>query len=331
MTDGALKIGIAGAGAIGCFVGGRLAQAGHDVRFLARMGLCKSVRAKGLRLTDFEGRDDVLEGLSFSDDPVALEGCDLILVCVKSAATAQMGGLIARYAPSGAVVISLQNGVTNAAELRAALPDWDVRAGTVPFNVTGSGEAAFHRGTSGAILVERRASGLPDLSAPGLEWEERGAFEEVQWGKLLVNLNNALNALSDLPLLEQLMDARWRRLMADQMGEALAVLRAAGIRPAKFMALPPALVPHVLRLPTPLFRRIAAKMLTIDPQARSSMWDDLTARRMTEVDALQGAVLTLAAEHGVQCPLMERIVTAVRQAEAAGEGPPGIAPDMLRV
>lgn len=330
MSDRPLNIAIAGAGAIGFFVGGRLKQAGHRVLFLARPRIRDAVAEAGwLTLTDFEGRDDKLMALKISDDPAVMEDADLVLVTVKSAATAEMAGLIAQYTPRTAPVISLQNGVTNPQILADALPGRDVRGGMVPFNVTQTGPAAFHRGTSGDIIVQAGAAPLPDLSAPGLAWAETADFDAVQWGKLLINLNNALNALADMPLLEQLQDRRWRVVMAAQMTEALAVLKAAGITPARFTAAPPALVPHLLRLPTWLFRRIAAKMLTIDPKARSSMWDDLHQGRKTEIDALQGAVLALADQHRVACPCMRRITAAIRAAETAGDGPPGLSPTDL--
>ncbi|MEP4198901.1 MAG: 2-dehydropantoate 2-reductase [Aliishimia sp.] len=325
----ALDIAIAGAGAIGFYVGGRLAQAGHRVRCLARARLCDEVLTHGLTLSDFEGRNDLISDLEVTDDAAVLGTCDLILVTVKSAATAEMGALVAQNAKSDAQVISLQNGVTNMAILRDALPHHDVRAGMVPFNVTKTSPGTFHRGTSGEILIAQGSRPLPDLSAPGLTWQEADDFDAVQWGKLLVNLNNALNALSDLPLLTQLHDRAWRRLMADQMSEALRVFKAASITPARFTAAPPALVPVLLRLPTPIFRRIAAQMLTIDPKARSSMWDDLTLRRRTEIDALQGAVLELGERHGVPCPLMTRVVDAVRAAELQEKGPPRLLPTDL--
>ena len=87
--------------------------------------------------------------------------------------------------------------------------------------------------------------------------------------------------------------------------------------------------PPVLRLPTPLFRRIARAMLTIDPSARTSMQDDLVRGRATEIDALQGAVLDLARTHGIACPAIERVTAAIRAAEAAGQGPPGLDPRTL--
>ena len=317
------NITIAGAGSIGCFVGGLLAYHGHAVRFLARAryvaGLTKT---GGLKLTDYAGMDLTVSGPDFSDDPSILASADVILVTVKSSATAEMGRLIAEHAKPDALIISLQNGVGNTATLRAALPDHDVRAGMVPFNVVEVGIAAYHRATSGDIEVGGGV--LPDLNTEHLTWKSVDNIEAVQWGKLLINLGNALNALSGITLYEQLQDRAWRRLIADQMAEALGILKANNITPAKTTAAPPALIPYVLRLPTPLFKRVAAKMLTIDPTARSSMWDDLMKRRVTEIDALQGVIIELALRSGQPSPINSKASDLIKQAEAACNGPPGL-------
>ena len=167
------------------------------------------------------------------------------------------------------------------------------------------------------------------LSVPGAEMSEHPDMPSVQWGKLLLNLNNALNALSGQPLIVQLSDRRWRRLLAAQMREALAVLQAANIRPARMEGVAPAMIPRILRLPDWLFRRIARRMLAIDPQARSSMWEDLDRRRTTEIDYLQGAILGLAAQKGVAAPTTERVVRLVKQAEAARAGSPALTPEQV--
>jgi 2-dehydropantoate 2-reductase len=71
----------------------------------------------------------------------------------------------------------------------------------------------------------------------------------------------------------------------------------------------------LLRLPNWLFTRVAAQMLRIDPEARSSMWEDLQAGRRTEIDYLNGAVVALAASLGRTAPANQQLVTLVRQAE----------------
>src|SRR5262249_32678704 len=146
------------------------------------------------------------------------------------------------------------------------------------------------------------------LDVAGAPVAEHADMPAVLWGKLLLNLNNALNALSDLPLAVQLADRRWRQLLAAQIDEALSILRRNGIVVARIEGVPPRALSGILRLPDFLFRRVARRMLTINEESRSSMWEDLRLRRATEIDYLQGAILRLAQAAGRPAPLTRRIV-----------------------
>jgi len=323
---------IAGAGSIGCFVGGMLVDAGRRVVFLGRPRIIDELRGHGMRLTSFEGRDSriVPARLELTEDPAILRQAALVLVCVKSADTAAMAAIIAAYAPRDAVIVSLQNGVANVGVLERAVGGLKVLAGMVPFNVVAMGRGRFHRAVSGEIVIGPEGEHVAaQLSTPGLMVRSRPDILGVQWGKLLVNLNNALNALSGLPLREQLSDRAWRTLLADQIAEALAVIAAAGIVPVSTTPLPPRWTPRILRLPDPLFRLIAGSMIRIDPQARSSMWEDLQLGRRTEIDFLQGAILDLAARHGRKAPFSERILALVKAAEG-GTGSPRLSAAQVR-
>ncbi|MFT6091422.1 2-dehydropantoate 2-reductase [Sulfitobacter sp.] len=318
---------VAGAGAIGCFLGGILAARGHDVTLLARRRVMDQITENGLHLTDFGGLDvDVsAQDLTLTDDPDCLKTAALVLVTVKTADTAAMAREINRNAPKDAVVISLQNGMEAAQTLRNILPAHDVRAGMVPFNVVPAGAGSYHRSTSGDIVIEAGETPLADhLSHPDLVFENSDDIAAVQWGKLLINLNNALNALSGLTLQAQLLSRPWRLVMAAQMVEALNVLKAHGIQTRSSTPLPSGLIPWVLRLPTPLFQRVAAKMLTIDPTARTSMSYDLEAGKPTEIDALQGVIIRLGAEKSVPTPLCTRVQQHINQ--ATGQGIPHLSP-----
>ena len=155
-------------------------------------------------------------------------------------------------------------------------------------------------------------------------------IDGVQWGKLLVNLNNALNALAGVPLRQQLAQRAWRRLFADQMSEGLAAIRAEGIRPVSPTPIPSNWTPSLLRLPDAIFEALLGRTMKIDPQARSSMAEDLQRGRRTEVDYLQGVIVEIADRHGLQAPLSRRIVELVKSAEAAGQGSPGLTPEQIR-
>jgi 2-dehydropantoate 2-reductase len=327
-------IGVAGAGSIGCFVGGMLAAAGRPVALLARPRVLREIEDNGLRLTSLDGSERRIapDRLTLSESPSIFTDAGVVLVTVKSADTAGMADLIARHAPQHAVIVSLQNGVGNASLLRERLPGRRVLAGMVPFNVIALGQGRFHRATSGDIVLEQDDAGAAGrLSAPGLTLRPSGNIAGVQWGKLLVNLNNALNALAGLPLRQQLGQRAWRVLFADQMAEGLAAIKAEGIRPVSSTPIPPIWTPHLLRLPDAVFGVLLGRTMKIDPEARSSMWEDLQRGRRTEIDYLQGVITGIADRHGLQAPLSRRIVALIKSAEAAGKGSPGLTPDQIRL
>jgi 2-dehydropantoate 2-reductase len=324
---------VAGAGAIGCFVGGMLAAAGRRVALLVRPRVKTEIERFGLRLTDFDDAEKKLDAgrLALSEDPAIFHSAGIVLVTVKSADTADVADQIAQHAPQDAVIVSLQNGVGNVAVLQERLGGRRVLAGMVPFNVVAMGEGRFHRSTSGDITVGEDADNTAAaLSVPGLNLRASRDIAGVQWGKLIINLNNALSALSDMPLAAQLANRDWRRLFADQMAEGLAALKAAGITPASATSIPPNWMPTLLRLPDGIFNAILGRTMKIDPEARSSMWQDLKLGRRTEIDYLQGAVIALAEQNHVDTPLMRRIVALIKQAETAGKGPPGLSPPQIR-
>lgn len=318
---------IAGAGSIGCFVGGMLAVAGRKVSLLARPRVVDAINGNGLRLTSFEGGRWHLraEQVAPSDDPMIIKDASIIIVAVKSGDTAAMAGLIARYATADAVIVSLQNGVGNVDILKQALPTHRVLGGMVPFNVVTRDNGTVHRATSGALVIERDNSDTAaGLAVANLPVQPTDNIVGVQWGKLLVNLSNALNALSDLPLQSQLRQREWRLLFAAQMSEGLTVLRAAGISPVASTVLPAWLTPHLLRLPDILFGPILERVMKIDADARSSMWEDLKRGRPTEIDYLQGVVVKLAQQHGVTTLLCQRVIALVKAAENAKNGSPAL-------
>jgi 2-dehydropantoate 2-reductase len=143
----------------------------------------------------------------------------------------------------------------------------------------------------------------------------------VQWAKLLLNLNNAINALANRPLKEELSQRAYRICLGMAQKEALALLKRADIRPARVTPLPATWIPRVLGVPDALFERLGRRMLTIDPLARSSMSDDLAMGRATEIDWINGEVVRLAQCLGQTAPVNERLCELVREAERADVRP----------
>jgi 2-dehydropantoate 2-reductase len=212
------------------------------------------------------------------------------------------------------LVLSLQNGVDNAALAQQHAPALQVLPGMVPFNVAQPEPGRLHQGTSGQLMAADATQLLPwqgVFDRAGLPLALHSDMRAVQWAKLLLNLNNPVNALSGLPLRAQLLHRDWRACTAALMEEALQVLDRAQQPLARLTPLPPHWLPTLLRAPTPVFRLLAARMLRIDDEARSSMADDLARGRTPEIDALCGAVVRLGQQVGLPTPRNQAMVSAL--------------------
>jgi 2-dehydropantoate 2-reductase len=296
-----------GAGSVGVYLGGKLSATGVQVHAIGRERLARDIRLHGLRLSDLEGVDQKVTPPRWHllpDDP-ALPPPGLVLLTVKSGATAQAARQLSTVLAPGTPVLSFQNGVENLAAARQAAPQLHWLAGMVPFNIVELAPGHWHRASSGRLVAERDVrmqAWLAHFEAAGLPLWLQDDMAAVQWAKLLLNLNNPVNALSGLTLRDELLQSDWRWVLAALMEEALALLHAARQPVARLSPLPPHWVPAVLRLPTPLFRLVAARMLRLDPKARSSMADDLALGRPLEMDALCGAVVRLAGRLETDAP-----------------------------
>lgn len=275
-----------------------LAAGGADVALIGRPRVTDPLK-DGYRVTDLDGGDHRVKVRIATE----VGDADAVLVTVKSAATADAAKALAGVRVP---VISLQNGVRNVDALRPL----DARAGMVPFNVVRPRPAHFHRASAGRVMVEASAARY----LAGLPTEARTDMPAVQWTKLLMNLNNAINALSGLPLAEELSQRAYRRVLAAAQREALALIRAANIPLARVTPVPPAWLPRLLELPDAIFRVLARRVVAIDPTARSSMWEDLEAHRTTEVDYIQGEIVRLG-----PAPINAGLIALIRAAEAGGK------------
>jgi 2-dehydropantoate 2-reductase len=315
---------IFGAGSVGCYVGGRMAATGCAVTLIGRERLRLELMHSGLHLTDLLGADLRVkpDALCFVVDADAAADAELVMVTVKSADTAAAGRALAKVLKPGTVVVSFQNGMGNAGLLRDALQQQTVLSGMVQFNVLNRGGGHFHQGSEGTLEVEQHLAIEPFSAAfagAGLPLKQHADMPPVQWAKLLLNLNNPINALSNLPLKAELSQLAFRTCLALAQDEALRLMGFAGIRPARLTPLPPNWIPGLLKVPTWLFRTVAKKMLAFDALARSSMWEDLEAGRITEVDWLNGEIVRLAEKMGRRAPVNARLIALIQEAEAGGK------------
>ena len=322
-----MNIAIFGAGSIGCYLGGLLAHAGASVTFIGRQRFKSELGANGLTLTHFE-RDEITVTpgqFTFSLDPKDISVADIILLTTKSQDTAQAAQSLKAYAKADAMIISFQNGVSNPDVLRGILKQ-AVLGAVVPFNVTGTGPGRFHCGTEGDLTVQ--AIDNPYIKTLQRLFADAGQglvisdhILAVQWGKLLVNLNNAFNTLTGGTLREGLLQRDYRRALALVVEEGLHVAQGAGIEPAAFGKADAAKMIKILRLPNFIYKIIMNKIVKIDAAARSSMLDDLQMGRVSEIDYLQGEIVSLAETTGQAAPYNKIIYDLVVTAFSKGKSP----------
>ncbi|XDD52070.1 2-dehydropantoate 2-reductase [Leptospira sp. WS92.C1] len=331
-----LSFAILGSGSIGTYIGCRLIAGGNSVTLYGRERIRNEIKTFGVKITDFTGETTLLSANSipFSTSLEAVADADIFLVTVKSKDTKELAselrGILEKrqkthsVSSSLPIVVSFQNGVRNAEILREVLGDLpvEVLAGMVPFNVVSQGNGHFHQGTSGNLVLQDSKSGRLLVSIFKKARLPANTHENIQgvlWGKLIFNLNNSLNALSGLTLKNEISIPGYRKILSKLMKESLEILRLAEIRPVRSGKMIPGLAPIILNLPDFLFFRIASGMVKIDPQARSSMWEDLVKKRPTEIDSLNGELIKLADIMNHPAPLNRGILKMIKEAESNPE------------
>jgi len=298
-----MKIAVMGAGAVGCYYGGMLARAGHEVVLIARPVHVAAIERGGLRL-EAQGFDEHVR-LAASSDPAAVAGAELVLFCVKSPDTESAGDLLRPHLAPGALLLTLQNGVDNAERLRTRLPQAVAAAVVyVATEMAGPGHVKHH-GRGELVIEPSNAAAVSSdevaqmLIAAGVPTEVSPDVVGALWAKLILNCAyNALSAISRQPYGVLVQAAGVADVMGDVVAECLAVAEAEGVRV-------PGDVPAAVR-------RIAETM----PRQFSSTAQDLMRGKPSEIDHLNGLVVRRGAERGVPTPVNRVLHTLVKLLEA---------------
>lgn len=307
-----MRIGVYGAGAIGGYLGVRLAAAGHELTLLGRPWLAD--------LGELSATDLAAEPVRASPRVVfqasELFESELILVTVKGGDSEAAGRALAGFEGP---VISLQNGLHNPARIAAGLGH-EVIPGLVAFNVVMEG-ASFRKATSMDVFVQQCAPG--NSLAQALRQAGEGArtvpdMAAVQAGKLLLNLGNGVCAATGLSIQQMTRTRASRRVLAACIDEGVRAFRAAGQPVSRVGPLPASALVHLLPLPDWFVHRVARTLISIDERAMSSTLQDLHRNKRTEIDDLNGEIVALAPEHS---PVNRRVVQAVKRLETRGAAP----------
>jgi 2-dehydropantoate 2-reductase len=292
-----MRIAVMGAGAVGCYYGGMLARAGHDVMLIGRPQHVEAIERQGLRL-ETRTFDEHIR-VSASTEASAVQGAQFVLFCVKSTDTESAAGAIKPHLAPIALVLSLQNGVENADRLRALLAQEVVAAVVyVGTEMAGPGHVRHHG--RGELVIEPSkasdtlaramiAAGVPTVISDNV----RGAL----WAKLILNCAyNALSAITQLPYGRLVKGEGITAVMRDLVDECLAVAKADRVT-----------IPGDIDAAV---RQIAETM----PDQYSSTAQDLARGKRSEIDHLNGLILRRGEALGVATPanrLMHAIVKLI--------------------
>lgn len=340
---------IIGAGAIGGYVGILLHCAGIKVRFLLRDSASSKAQQEILQetgLTALCSTDAKFKKVIkpneiaeiFTRDDSCLQDCTCILVGTKRTQNIAVHKQLLD-AHVKCPVAFLQNGllITETLEPKAyeqieCVVDfntvYDMKAGTITLSQSME--------ESALILDARQSSAAalsPELARMPIKIILEKEFPAAQRGKLLMNLTNAVNALSGKNLLPMFMEAEYRQVLAYSIEEAKAVFVASGLppkapKPSDAMAL--RLFVCLLRSPDCIFNATVGKKLRGRGDGNTSMAQDLAAHRVpTEIDFLNGEIVRLGQKHKVPTPVNEKLIDLIKMAEEDNAGSPRISSDVL--
>jgi 2-dehydropantoate 2-reductase len=294
----AMKVAVMGAGAVGCYYGGMLGRAGHEVVLIARPQHVEAIERDGLRL-DTQTFDEQVR-VAASADPAAVQGASLVLFCVKSTDTDHAAHAIAPHLAKDALVLSLQNGVENAERLRELLPQETAAAVVyVASEMAGPGHIRHHG--RGELVIEPSSASeevARVLEAAGVPTEISDNVRGALWAKLVLNCAyNALSALSQQPYGQLVQGEGVTRAMRDVVDECLAVAKADGVT-----------IPGDVDVSV---RRIAETM----PNQYSSTAQDMARGKRSEIDHLNGLIVRRGEALGVPTPANRMLHVLVRLVE----------------
>jgi 2-dehydropantoate 2-reductase len=298
------RIAVVGAGAVGGYFGGMLARAGAPVIMIGRRAFVRAVEKSGIFLDAVEFKESVR--VEASTELKEVRGAEIVLFCVKTTDNAATARALAPLLAPGALVVSMQNGVDNAEQIRAAAGMEALSAVVyVAASVPEPGRVK-HVGRGDLVVGPRnpdseRISALFERAGVGCRISDNIAGE--LWTKLTWNCAlNAVSALGRAKYGQIAASADARKLVEGAVYEVLEVAKAANIHPPGFEDPQVALTGSF---------RIATQMA----EALSSTAQDMNRGKRTEIDSLNGYIARRGAELGVSTPVNHALFTLVKLAE----------------
>jgi len=311
-----MRIGVIGAGAVGGAIAALLAKGGHEVEVTARGAHLAAIRADGIRLSGAWG--DFTATVTAGELLIRAPELAIIATKAQDARAAVLGN--ARLL-NGIPVVVVQNGLEGVAGTSLLLPRSDILGALAmyasslvePGHVAITTPGVTYVG-GGDDLATRYVVGILNDVMPT---EMTSNFAGAQWTKLFVNQINALPAITGLSVQEVIGIPALRRILTRSMRENVRVGMASHVRFAPLQGLSNARLRLFARTPLPLAEslpKLMARRMGATPNPGSTL-QSIRRERKTEIDYLNGAVLTAATRVGMAAPVNAAIVELVHEVE----------------
>ena len=315
-----MKFAVIGLGAIGSIIGGLLTKSGEDVVLIGKKIQVELINQKGIRINGIDGSIFV-ENVHASTDLSLLNNVDVVIICVKSQDTQKLANDFKKFVEKSTLLISLQNGVRNLKILRDITGN-KVISGAVLFNALYSRPGEVELTIKGGLLLEANDSSydkvnrlVKSLKKEGLESKIVDGIEGYVWSKLIVNLQNAVTAITGQTIKESIIDKDSRAVLIATMKEGMYVLEQAGISFKTLPDIDPIKIIRRLSLFNSTLLKIGSRMMKIKDNAQTSMWQSLSRGKSTEIDYINGEIVNLARKNNLNAPINTMLVELIKEAE----------------
>lgn len=290
-----MKIAILGAGAMGCLYGGLLAEAGNDVWLIdVWKDHVDAINTQGLHIEGVSG-NRTIKNIKATADSKEIGTVDLAVVFVKSTLTDIAISQNKAVVGENTAVLTLQNGLGNIEKIQSVVNKKNIIAGTTAHGSTMLGPGKIKHAGQGATIIGELDGNTTERMKQMKEMFESAKFEtEVSdnilgliWDKLLVNVGiNALTAITELKNGELIEHEETEWILEQSVKEAMRVANAKGIK----LGIEDA-VAHTKEV----CKATAAN--------RSSMLQDVTNKRKTEIIMINGAIVREGEDYEIDTPI----------------------------
>jgi 2-dehydropantoate 2-reductase len=307
---------IIGAGAVGTVIAAYLLQAGRPVAFYLREKDLPAYQGKReLRLDRASGAPSIVTPAPALVTDLSLRGVENVFICVKHPALAGVFASLPQPLPAGVRLISCLNGVGIAQHLRAAFPGANVANLTIMFNAQLPQALQAQLTTRAEVYLASEDAVLFDLFTGSGMTVRKAAGEAAAWGKLLINLNNAVCAITHMTFKDLLLRKDMKAAFVQVLDESVAALERAGI--AYTLPLPISYTAYrrLLLYGGPLPWWFAKVRNGLTAASYPSMVSDIERGRPTEIDQLNGEIVRLGQKIGMPTPVNTKIIELVRAIE----------------